>query len=62
MKQIEKHVTRMTMSKIKKEYDMKRREVRPGSGLLWQNQITVPVTPKITGLQNNKEGFRRAKS
>ena len=37
MKQIDKHVSRMSISKIKKEYDQKLREVRPGSGLLWQN-------------------------
>ncbi len=37
MKQIDKHVSRMSMSKIKRDYDQKLREVRPGSGLLWQN-------------------------
>ena len=63
MKQIDKHVSRMSMSKLKKEYDRKLREVHPGSGLLWQNKITVPITPNITGIQGNQGGnVRRAKS
>jgi hypothetical protein len=63
MKQIDKHVSRMSMSKLKKEYDRKLREVHPGSGLLWQNKITVPITPNITGIQGSQGGnVRRAKS
>jgi hypothetical protein len=63
MKQIDKHVSRMSMSKLKKDYDRKLREVHPGSGLLWQNKITVPITPNITGIQGSVGGkFRRAKS
>jgi len=63
MKQIDKHVSRMSMSKLKKEYDRKLREVHPGSGLLWQNKITVPITPNITGIQGGVGGnVRRAKS
>jgi hypothetical protein len=63
MKQIDKHVSRMSMSKLKKEYDRKLREVHPGSGLLWQNKITVPITPNITGIQGSQGwNVRRAKS
>lgn len=52
----------MTMTKLKKEYDQKMRESRPGSGFLWQNQITVPVTPNLTGLSKNRDRFVRSKS
>ena len=63
MKQIDKHVSRMSMSKLKKDYDRKLREVHPGSGLLWQNKITVPITPNITGIQGSVGGnIRRTKS
>ena len=62
MKQMQKHVSRMSMSKLKKEYDIKIIEARPGSGLIWQNQLTIPISPNLTGLSKTKTKFKRSKS
>jgi hypothetical protein len=63
-KQLEKHVNRLAMTKVKKEYEQKIALVRPGSGHNWVNQITLPVTPNITGIKinNNYEGVKRSQS
>jgi hypothetical protein len=63
-KQLEKHVNRLAMTKVKKEYEQKIALVRPGSGHNWVNQITLPVTPNITGIKsnNNNEGVKRSQS
>jgi hypothetical protein len=36
-KQLEKHVNRLAMTKVKKEYEQKIALVRPGSGHNWVN-------------------------
>ena len=61
-KQLEKHVKRLAMTKVKREYEQKIEMVRPGSGLNWVNQITLPVTPNLTGIKNttNYGGIKRS--
>ena len=63
-KQLEKHVNRLAMTKVRREYERKIAQVRPGSGYNWVNQITLPVTPNITGIKNinNHEGVKRSQS
>ena len=44
----------MEQALINKEHAQILEDLKPGSGKIWQNKLTVPSVPKITGLKQEK--------
>ena len=44
----------MEQARINNEHAQILEDLKPGSGKIWQNKLTVPSVPKITGLKPQK--------
>eukprot|EP00347_Sterkiella_histriomuscorum_P021691 403333098 len=58
-KYIEKHINRLAVAKLRKDFEFQMEMAQPGSGQIWQNQLTQPSVPKITGLTLSQEKQRK---
>ena len=56
-KSIERHVSRIALARLKKEFQKKVEEHSVGSGKVWKNQLTQPKAPKLTGLKKRKVAY-----
>ena len=51
---IEKHLIRMEQARLNRECKQIIEDLKPGSGKIWQNKLTRPTMPNITGLRTNR--------
>lgn len=51
---IEKHLIRMEQARLNRECKQIIEDLKPGSGKIWQNKLTRPTVPNITGLKANR--------
>ena len=54
-KAIEKFLERQIDARIKKEKELKRVKKMAGMGQRWKNEITVPITPKLSSYKPKAE-------
>lgn len=47
----------MEKARVNKEYEQICEDLKPGSGKIWANKLTVPKCPKLSGFMN-KENVR----
>jgi hypothetical protein len=43
-------VERLSNARVKEQLKDVVENLKPGSGKIWKNQITIPTVPRITGL------------
>ena len=58
-KAIEKFLERQMEARQRKEVSEERKKQMAGSGLNWQNKVTIPITPRILKNDSSKAKLSR---
>ena len=58
-KAIEKFLERQMEARQRKEVSEERKKQMAGSGLNWQNKVTIPITPRIMKNESSKAKLSR---